>query len=429
MTRHFLRLYLLVVLAIAGVSWSQEQLWLAFSKQDDAANESLATPLVLVERQLKTLPAAEWEAFVASLADEVAVEVELLPMADIAGPSTLAKLAAGEIAHMQAGREESWLLKKLNDHRVLAVRRFEPETTRGMLEWSLALLFYAAIALVIMVWVWPLTRDLRALESATASFGNRNWLFRADIKRRSQVYPLAETFRKMAARIDGLIGSHKDMSNAVSHEIKTPLARMQFELELAQNAAGMEQVRQHLHNIKGDIADLNALVTATLDYAILERADLALNLAAHDFTKIVPAVADYVRRDTRPDLAILCDVQADATEVMCDAHLLETALKNLLYNASRYASQKIQVAFRIADGAYQLTVDDDGPGIPEQDRHRVFGSFVQLGKSSGKKTGFGLGLAIVKRAFEWHGGSVAVLTSPLGGARFVASWPMNSSRV
>ena len=103
----------------------------------------------------------------------------------------------------------------------------------------------------------------------------------------------------MAARIDGLIGSHKDMSNALSHEIKTPLARMRFEIELARGATEREALLRHLDHLNTDIAELNAFVTATLEYAVLERAEFALNIAPHDFTAIVPAVTESVKRGAR----------------------------------------------------------------------------------------------------------------------------------
>jgi two-component system sensor kinase ParS len=80
----------------------------------------------------------------------------------------------------------------------------------------------------------------------------------------------------------------------------------------------------------------------------------------------------------------------------------------------------------MAGSVNQLFVDDDGPGIPEADRQRVFDTFVQLERVAGRKTGFGLGLAIVKRAVEWHGGQVSVTESPLGGARFCVTWPAMS---
>jgi two-component system OmpR family sensor kinase len=277
---------------------------------------------------------------------------------------------------------------------------------------------------VLMFWIWPLTRDLRVLEKAAAQYGNRNWRFAARIKPHSQIYPLAETFRKMAARIDGLIASHKDMSNAVSHEIKTPLSRMQFEIELAQQAGSMADVAASLTNIKTDIDAINGLVKATLGYAILERADMTLNLAEHNFTSLIPAIVESVQHDTPPDIAIAAQVQCDAEHVVCDVHLFETVLKNLLYNARRYASSRIKVTFSSRAGLNELLVEDDGPGIPEQERGRVFQSFVQLDPAAGKKVGYGLGLAIVKRAIEWHGGQVQIADSSLGGALVRASWPV-----
>jgi len=116
-------------------------------------------------------------------------------------------------------------------------------------------------------------------------------------------------------------------------------------------------------------------------------------------------------------------VDRDAKIVVCDVHLMETVLRNLLYNAIRHANRHIRVTFAVvAQQRYRLCVEDDGPGIAEADRERVFGSFVQLGRPTGQKSGFGLGLAIVKRIVEWHGGSAHVEPSALGGARFVVDW-------
>ncbi|HEY4369460.1 MAG TPA: ATP-binding protein [Steroidobacteraceae bacterium] len=425
MARHFLQLYLLIVATLAVASWGQERLW----QQSEVADKPAQTAvLALIEEQLHTVPREDRPRYIAKLAPQAGGDLELFDMRDIAGDDTLARLARGEPALMSAEDGRAWLLKRLaDDGRILAFKYAVPDTRRGLVDWLLALLFYAAIALVIMTWLWPLTRDLRRLERATTTFGNRNWTFDAPIKPGSPVQPLAAAFRRMAARIDSLISSHKDMSNAVSHEIKTPLARMRFEIEMARTAASPARLAEHMNNLNTDIAELNAFVTATLDYAILERAEVALNIAAHDFTLILPAVTESVRRSARPELTIQCEVHSNATHVVCDAHLIETVLRNLLYNAMRYAQHEIRVTFAVSKPAsYSLHVDDDGPGIAEADRQRVFGSFVQLDSSSSAqgnaRTGYGLGLAIVKRVVEWHEGSVTVSQSPLGGARFAIQW-------
>ncbi|MFL6547880.1 MAG: ATP-binding protein, partial [Povalibacter sp.] len=88
------------------------------------------------------------------------------------------------------------------------------------------------------------------------------------------------------------------------------------------------------------------------------------------------------------------------------------------------ARNLVRVSFRESGGQYQLSVDDDGPGIPESDRLRVFESFVRLDQPPGDEKGFGLGLAIVQRMVQWHHGTVAAEESDLGGARFRVQWPV-----
>jgi two-component system OmpR family sensor kinase len=426
MARHFLQLYLLIVATLLAASWGQERLWEAYEEQGAAEEPAQAAALKLLTEQLRDVPSAERRQRVADLAARTGLDLELFDPSEIAGHDTLARLAGGEQASMHSADGQTWMLKSLrDDRRVLAFRYEAADTQRSLLDWALALVFYAVIALVIMIWLWPLTRDLRRLERSTLKFGDRNWAFDADIKQGSQIYPLAEAFRRMAARIDSLISSHKEMSNALAHDIKTPLARMRFEIEMARAAKDADQLAERLNNINADIAELNTFVAAALDYAILERAEVALNVAAHDFTVLIPAITESVRRSAPSTLSIRCDVASDATAVSCDGHLMETVVRNLLYNAIRYARREIRIAFLgPVDGFYALRVEDDGPGIPEADRKRVFDSFVRLDESTGGgRPGHGLGLAIVKRVVEWHRGQVAVSQSVLGGACFSVHWP------
>ena len=422
MTRHFLQLYALIVVTLIATSWGQEQIMrttASVAATDDPAQTAVVD---LVADRLRAVPVEQQASELAALAQRTATDLELFDLQDIAGAQTLMRLKAGQPSLMEGANGQTWLLSRLDDTEQVIAFKFQPPAyQRSAVDWMLTLAFFAAIALVIMLWLWPLTRDLRELERSTTMFGQRNWRFDASVGPRSQIFPLAAAFRRMAARIDGLIGSQRDMSNAVSHEIKTPLARMRFEVEMARAATTPEKIGEHLDHINTDIAELNAFVTATLDYAILERAEVALNIATHDFTQILPAICESVRRTARVELSIECSVARDAVAVVCDAHLLETAIRNILYNALRYARHRVRVGFFIDAGEHVLTIDDDGPGIAYADRERVFESFVQLGE--GAKSGYGLGLAIVKRIVEWHDGRVAVTDSDLIGARFEVRWP------
>jgi len=427
MARHFLGLYLLIAGTLAAVSWAQDALLQLYTRPNSMDDAPVALAVSIVKDRLRDLPEARWKSEVAALAASSGIDMELFSIADIVGRQTLEKLARGEITRMQASAQQSWALKQLDAGHVLALKFVESDARRGPLDWLLTVGFYAAIAFVIMIWLWPLTRDLRSLEASARRFGDRNWHFNVTVNARSPVYSLAATFRKMAARIDGLIASHRDMSNAVSHEIRTPLSRMQFEIELAQVTDSLPEVRERLAHIKADVGAINDLVNATMEYAILERADVALNMGRHDFSVLIPAIAESARLDTGCNRHVVTDIQGNSTQVVCDVHLLESAYKNLLYNAMRFAKREVRVTFEAGDSVNRLTVEDDGPGIPAEDRGRIFESFVQLQRSGEVKQGFGLGLAIVKRVVEWHNGSVFVDESPMGGARFMATWPANTS--
>jgi two-component system, OmpR family, sensor kinase len=424
MTRHFLGLYALIVVTLAVVSWGQDRILASYGSSAAPQDKPVRVAAAALAARLHAAPPAQWSSMVADLSSRSGVDVELFTNADIAGPDTLRKLARGDTVYMQGSKGRVWSLRRMDDANVVAIESAALSTHRSVLDWALTLLFYAAMALVLMLWIWPLARDLRDLERAAARFGDRNWSFESHIRPHSQIYPLARTFRRMAERIDRLIGSHKDMSNAVSHEIKTPLARMQFEIDLARQAQSLAEVEQPLRNIKADIEAIDDLMRATLEYAILDRADLTLNIGPHDFTVLVPAIADHVRRNTRSEVAIITQVQQDTRQVWCDVHLMESVLKNLLYNAARYARREVTVTFRCDAAGYELFVEDDGPGIPESERERVFDSFVRLEREAdGKKKNYGLGLAIVKRAVEWHHGGVSIDSSPLGGACVCVNWP------
>jgi len=172
MTRHFLSLYLLIVLTLAAVSLGQDKLLQTSGSAGACDDKSLAVAMSVLQSQLRGVPADEWKHQVADTAAKTGVGMELYSTTDIAGDETLRKLKNGEIAYMQSASGESWALRQLNDSYVLALKSSAPETRRSPMEWILTLLFYAAIALVIMIWIWPLTRDLRALETAASRFGN-----------------------------------------------------------------------------------------------------------------------------------------------------------------------------------------------------------------------------------------------------------------
>ena len=111
-------------------------------------------------------------------------------------------------------------------------------------------------------------------------------------------------------------------------------------------------------------------------------------------------------------------------EVEAEERYLHRVLQNLVTNALRYAQSRIVMRVEESEDQVVIHVDDDGPGIPEHERERVFKPFARLDKSRHRASGgYGLGLSIVKRIVDWHGGEIRVDESPEGGARFTVTLP------
>lgn len=125
------------------------------------------------------------------------------------------------------------------------------------------------------------------------------------------------------------------------------------------------------------------------------------------------------------ELSVDCSKLPDAQEVELDQKSMPYAVTNLLRNAIKYAKTRISVSTEVVAGRIRVYVDDDGIGIPPEERQRVFFAFTRLDRSRDRATGgYGLGLAIVRLVLEQHGGTVTADESPLGGARFTLEWPL-----
>jgi two-component system, OmpR family, sensor kinase len=237
----------------------------------------------------------------------------------------------------------------------------------------------------------------------------------------SSIFPLAERIDHMADRIEELLVSQKNLLHSVSHELRTPIARLEFALELLDARANDPALRKRIAAMEGDLSELNTLVNELLGMARLDSGQ-ALQAERVD----VAGLLGTAEASLPPGAATLAiDCAPDAGTIEADPRLLGRALSNLLRNAQKYAVGAIHVAARREGARVTIAVEDDGPGIPEDERERIFEPFYRLDRSRDRATGgFGLGLSIVRKAVLLHGGSVHVERSRLGGARFVVGLPV-----
>jgi signal transduction histidine kinase len=270
------------------------------------------------------------------------------------------------------------------------------------------------------VWLWPLIRDVDLLTNAARDFAADYRQPMAIRDKASTLRDLAASFDDMAARIASLIQGQKDLTSALSHEIRTPLARIKFAMAVI---ASKEPIAAELASIEADVREIDRLIGTMLDFARLEHPDTHVNW------QLMPADA-WLQGITAK--VLLRDGQrishrAPQAPVRMDPDRMALAASNLLVNASRYANHEVAIELAEDAAGYTLAVEDDGPGIPEADREKVFKAFTRLDDSRSRGTGgYGLGLAIVARIAALHGGAARIEKSRLGGARIVLAWPRSA---
>ncbi|WP_176058885.1 ATP-binding protein [Paraburkholderia sp. BCC1876] len=291
-------------------------------------------------------------------------------------------------------------------------------------------LFALAILLSVILWVHYHWRDLRKLEAAARAFGSGHLSTRAQLSRKSNIYELSQQFNEMARQIEASILHQRDMMHGISHELKTPLARLEFGLALLQSPESPDRQRERQMALRQDVRELDELVTELLTLSRLEQGEDHLVLMRVSVDELLDSVAASMADDVADRSLVLSVstagvIQGKPTYHVCDPKLVARALLNLIRNSTRYARQAISLRAEIGvAGALVLTVDDDGPGIPLADRERVFEPFHRLDSSRDRHTGgFGLGLAIVRRVALVHGGDVRLESAASGGARFVMTLP------
>lgn len=422
MSRAFISLYLFIVLSVVLIGWGLDKFWESLAPQQEQSAE-ITDLITLLNQQLIDLSPEQQSAWLARTDPQLHHRISFIAIDDLANTSIRENILLGERVAVAAGESYSWYQRVGQSDQILVLQAPMPEKNDSIIYSSLLVTFYLGIAVVIFLWIWPLSRGLSNLEKQTRHIGrDGNWE-PLTIAPGSTIYSLANAFNKMSQRIRELINSHKEMTYAVSHELRTPLARMKFAVAMSEATDSAQTHQQSLRGIRQDILEMESLINSLLLYAGFEQSSGQLDRRDGHMKELLDELLARTLRERPPTLTIELVDHSPGAIFNCEWKLMETVLQNLIQNAARFARQRIQVELAVTATDYQLVVEDDGPGIPAADRDRVFDSFVRLANEEvAQASGFGLGLAIVRRIVHWHGGRVTLEDSPLGGARFVVRW-------
>lgn len=290
---------------------------------------------------------------------------------------------------------------------------------------GITLLSLFLLSLGIYGLILPMQRKLRQVNYALDKMKSGNLSLRLPVDGTDEMASLASSYNSMSEHLQRLIEAQRELMRAVSHELRTPVARIRFAVEMLTDEDDYSYRVQQMEMIDKDIEALNTLIDEIMTYAKLEQGMPSLDFERIMLTDVLEQVATETEAlKSQKEIELI----APASSVMVDAErrYLHRVVQNLVGNAVRYCEHKVRISGGIQpDGLAYVCVEDDGPGILEQDRVRIFEAFSRLDDSRTRASGgYGLGLSIVSRIAYWFGGQVQVDESPeLGGARFIMTWP------
>jgi len=253
---------------------------------------------------------------------------------------------------------------------------------------------------------YSLLAPLRSLQKTVEKFGRGDLEARAPERRRDEVGELARTFNQMAERIQGLVSGQHRLLLDLSHELRSPLARLSVAIELARSG---ETPTVPLDRIQKEADRLNELIGQMLQVARLESDPAHGNMEAVRLDELVDSLAGDCAIEARAHGCRLAIETPVRVSVEGDRELLRRAIENVLRNAIRYAPLESKVEVAVAEGGSRarVTVRDYGPGVPDAALGQLFDPFYRVETDRNRASGgAGLGLSIARRAVELHRGTL-----------------------
>lgn len=265
---------------------------------------------------------------------------------------------------------------------------------------------------------WWFTKPIRILKKAfnDVADGKLDTRIRPAMgKRRDELAELGQNFDYMTVRISQLLNAQKRLLHDVSHELRSPLARMQAAIGLAQQSPDktakmldrVERESERIDHLIGELLNLSRLENPTT-----ENDDRQL----FDLTEMLLDIIEDARFEAQNKHIQITHNAFDQINVFARPELIHSAIENVLRNAIKYSPENgvIQLTTEKLSRHWQITIEDQGPGIAEQDLQQVFQPFFRS-RDNHQQNGIGLGLTIAHRAIEIHGGEIIATNRPEGG--------------
>lgn len=414
---------------------SQQVIYYALEESEESivANQARGA-LYLAKQDLLKHPQDTWRERLRLNHDELPISVELVQKEQVptmllerlqSSTDWLASYTVPETSTIQL------LTQVDNRHWILVTDEGSRSVKMKLTTYAVSALF-GLVSATLILWVYPLSRDLKRLSRTASEFGQGILTRRAKTSSLSVVSQLGRSFNQMADNIERLIASQRDLTRAVAHDLRTPLYRLRFAMEMLEDDNITPAQKDKYRQIAARSLDnLDHLINQTLLLSRYNRiADISQFSPVNLYQRLESEIEDFQHQHTHLSLRFTSPSSLQDQTVLIDERGLVRALNNLLANAARFAQQTIEVSYLHAGSDFLLVVEDDGIGVEQSMRDKIFEPFTQLNNQErASDKGHGLGLAIVKQIAVWHGGDASVEESKLGGARFIIRWPSRQESI
>ena len=268
----------------------------------------------------------------------------------------------------------------------------------------IVLVIFGLSFLIWFPFVRGLNKSVSKLSAATEQIADENFSVRIDDKRKDEIGRLGKSVNHLAERLAGFVHGQKRFLGDISHELNSPLARMNWALTLLENKTEPKN-QKYIENVREEVELMAKLVDELLEYSKAGIKETPVQMESVNLRQLAKTV---IEREKFTDAGIKIEVD-EAINVHANRELLSKALSNVLRNAVRYAADKGEIIIKteIEKETVKLKIIDHGDGVPENEISRIFDPFYRLEKDRARKSGgSGLGLAIVKTCTEACDGKV-----------------------